>query len=385
MHRRRVDGNGIADELVEDARLDAHRLLLGHVAHEVRHARDALARQGRGIEHRRVLQEAELVAQFLGEAQRRLIVLVRVDIPLVDDDDDALARLVCIARDLLVLLRDALEGVDHHEHDVGAVDGAQRAHDTVTLDGLLDLAAAAHACRVDQRELHAVLREVRVDGVTRRARHVADDDAVLAEDRVDDGGFADIRAADDGDADLILILALLDLLREGRDDCVEQIAEIHRIRCRDGDRIAEAQIVELVDVHRALRAVNLVDREDDRLLRAAQQARDLFICRRQAGAAVDEEQDDVGLLHGQLCLLAHRLEDVVALIELDAAGVDHREVLVEPLRVEIDAVARDARHVVDDGDALLADLIEERGLADVRAADNRHDWFAHIHPSFSIK
>ena len=289
-----------------------------------------------------------------------------------------------VARDLLILLRDALEGVDHHEHDVGAVDGAQRAHDAVALDRLVDLAAAAHARRVDQRELRAVLREVRVDGIARRARHIADDDALLAENRIDDGGLADIRAADDGNADLILVLDLFLLLREGRDDRVEQVAEVHGVRSRDGDRVAEAQVVELVDVHRALRAVDFVDREDHGLLRAAQQARDLLVRRRQAGAAVDEEQDDVRLVHGQLCLLAHRLENVVALIELDAAGIDHREVLVEPLRIKVDAVARDARHVVDDGDTLLANLIEERGLADIRTADNRHDWFAHIHPSFSI-
>ena len=91
-----------------------------------------------------------------------------------------------VACDLLVLLRDARFGADHHEHDIGTVDGAQRADDTVSLDCLANPAAAAHARRIDERKLHAVAHEMRIDRITRRSRDIADDDALLAEKRVDE-------------------------------------------------------------------------------------------------------------------------------------------------------------------------------------------------------
>ena len=283
-----------------------------------------------------------------------------------------------ITRNLLVLLCDALGRIDHHEHDVGAVDGAQRTHDAVALDGLVNLAAAAHAGRVDQHVFLAILDEMRVDGVTRRARDVADDDAVFAENLVDDGRLADIRTADDGDADLVFGLVLARLLRERCDDGVEEIAEVHGVRRRNADGVAEAEAVKLIDVHLTLGAVDLVDGQDDGLLRRAQHVADFVISRREARTAIDDKQDDVGLLHRNLRLLAHGFQDMVALVELDAARVDHRELMAEPLGIEIDAVARDARHVVDDGHALLADLVEKRRLADIRPADDGNDGFAQI-------
>ena len=96
---------------------------------------------------------------------------------------------------------------------------------------------------------------------------------------------------------------------------------------------------------------------------------DLLIRRREPRASIDDEEDDIRLLHRNLRLLAHGFQDMVALIELDAARVDHRERMAEPLRVEIDAVARDARHIVDDRDALLADLVEKRRFAYIGASD----------------
>ena len=51
---------------------------------------------------------------------------------------------------------------------------------------------------------------------------------------------------------------------------------------------------------------------------------------------------------------------MVTLIELDAAGVNDRKLMVQPLRIQIDAVTRHARHIIDNGDTLFADLIEQR-------------------------
>ncbi len=63
------------------------------------------------------------------------------------------------------------------------------------------LAALAHAGGVDQRVVAAAAIEVEVERIARRARLVEGDDALLAEQRVDQRGLADVRAADDRDLD----------------------------------------------------------------------------------------------------------------------------------------------------------------------------------------
>ena len=340
-------------------------------------------RESRSIKDGRVLQEAEFYAQFIREAQRRLFILVFIDVPLVHDEHDRLARFVGIACDLLVLLGDARRGVEHDEHDVGAVDGAKRSHDAVTLDRRIDLSLASHARRVDEDELRVLRHKVRVDGIARRARNVADDDALLPQECIDERGFADVRTADDGDADLIRLFLFLCSFGKERHESIEQIAKVHGVRSRNRHRIAKAEVIELVDVRLLLGGIDLVHGQEHGFLRRAQHLADFLISKRQARTAVDEKEDDIRLLHGDLRLLAHRAQDDIARIEFDASRIDHREFLTEPFGIKVDAVARDARQIIDDGHALPAQFIEERGLAHVRTSHDRYDRLAHSILSFS--
>ena len=57
-------------------------------------------------------------------------------------------------------------------------------------------------------------------------------------------------------------------------------------------------------------------------------------------------------------------------VEVDAAGVDQREAPPVPVGRELLAVARDARALVHDRLARLREAVDERGLADVRIADD---------------
>ena len=60
-------------------------------------------------------------------------------------------------------------------------------------------------------------------------------------------------------------------------------------------------------------------------------------------------------------------------LQLEAAGVDHREVAAVPFAGAIDAVAGRAGEVLDDRHPLTDEPVEERGLADIRAADDGDD------------
>ena len=77
------------------------------------------------------------------------------EVPLVDDDDDALVVALDEREDVEVLLFEALAGVEHEDADVGGLDGAHGAHDGVELEVFADLALAAQTGGVDEVEVEA--------------------------------------------------------------------------------------------------------------------------------------------------------------------------------------------------------------------------------------
>ena len=158
--------------------------------------------------------------------------------------------------------------------------------------------------------------------------------------------------------------------REALHDEVGEVAGVAAVLRRDRDGRVEAEGVELDRIGFAGRVVALVDDEDHRRLGASQAVRDLVVERGDAGVGVDHEQDEIGLLDRHPCLLLDALLDVGPGLQLQAAGVDHGERAAGPLRGAVDAVAGGARDVGDDRDALADEPVEERALADVRAADD---------------
>ena len=123
-------------------------------------------------------------------------------VPLVDDHDEADALLDHVAGHVRVLRGQPVDGVDDQDGHVRAADGTQRANRREALRRRTagDLAAAAHAGRIDQPHRDAVPVERGVDGVARGARDVADDGALLAQQRVEQRALADVGTAHDGDA-----------------------------------------------------------------------------------------------------------------------------------------------------------------------------------------
>ena len=71
----------------------------------------------------------------------------------------------------------------------------------------------------------------------------------------------------------------------------------------DADRFAETEAVGLAQVDLVVAEVGLVDHEDDVLLRAAKAGRDLGVEGGEALQPVDDEEDQVGGLDGEIDLL----------------------------------------------------------------------------------
>ena len=121
---------------------------------------------------------------------------------------------------------------------------------------------------------------MRVDGIARRSRHIADNDAFLAEQSIDKRGFPHIRAPHDGNRNLIGFPAISRLRWKRSHNRIEKIPEVHRIRRGNGNRVSESKRIEIVDQCLTVKTVNLIDGKDDRLIRSAQQPSNLLVRRR---------------------------------------------------------------------------------------------------------
>ena len=209
-----------------------------------------------------------------------------------------------------------------------------------------------------------------------RLRHVIDlQAAALVRRRLD----ARLRVGEDvvehagGDAHGALVVDKVDELEQplgalagqGRD-------EQHR---RVGHEAQVAQDVLAHFFHGAglfVDQVPLVHNDDGRLARLVREAGDLRVLLRDAVARVDHDQAHIRALDGELG--AHDGEFLNAVVHArlapDAGGIDKDIFAVFVLKAGVDAVARRAGDVADD-DALFAeDEVHERGLADVRLADD---------------
>ena len=91
--------------------------------------------------------------------------------------------------------------------------------------------------------------------------------------------------------------------RQLRDDHVEQHGPIAILHRADAERLARAEPVELVGLHVEVLVVGLVGDQNDRHVHRAQAAGDVLIERQHALAGVDDEQDHVGRVDGQVDLV----------------------------------------------------------------------------------
>ena len=161
--------------------------------------------------------------------------------------------------------------------------------------------------------------------------------------------------------------------RPGRrlDDLVEQVARAVAVERRDGNRVAEAEPVELERLEVAARVVELVREHEHGPPRHAQDLRELLVSGRHTRFRIDDEEHEVRLLDRLTRLRRDLRAERPGVGAIDAARVDEAERRSRPLAEKLLAVAGDARCLVDDGGARRSQAVDQRRLADVREADDR--------------
>src|SRR6185437_5208544 len=106
-------------------------------------------------------------------------------VPLVDRDNESPTALERQAQDTRILFGNALVRIEHHDNDMGFVDGLQGFGHAGALDDVVYFRATAHARRIDEDEIAIVAAKGYEDAVTRGAGHIARYHALLPQEPVD--------------------------------------------------------------------------------------------------------------------------------------------------------------------------------------------------------
>ena len=139
---------------------------------------------------------------------------------------------------------------------------------------------------------------------------------------------------------------------------------------RNPEHLANPQFMKFAHQRFLLVAVNLVHGEKQRLPHALKLPYQFAIGPREFGAGIHDHDDSDRFLERNLCLPENFRRNKFLILRNDAARIDYSKRMAAPLRLAIEAVARDARLVADDRAPRTGQLVEQRGFANVGAPDD---------------
>ncbi len=257
---------------------------------------------------------------------------------------------------MLVLLTDPQLAVNQKQRDIRPFDRPLGAQNRVLLDGLVNFAPFADPGRVDDPVFPVLVPESGVDRVPGRSLDVGDDRALFFQDRVYKRAFTDIRPSNDAKRGNALIRRQI-AIRHILDDFVKQIPQSKAMRAANRDRIPQSQLVKFIRVHPQGFIVGFVDRQNNRLLRFLQPARDRDVVADDAFPGGYEHDDHIRFLDGDIDLhvdfLGKRL-----VFQLDPACVNDPVLLGQPLHLSINSIPGHARRVFDDAFAFADQCVK---------------------------
>ena len=121
-------------------------------------------------------------------------------------------------------------------------------------------------------------------------------------------------------------------------------------------------------------SIDFIDRDDHGFSRFTQKLGNFAIQRNDSFLNVHNENDYIRGFNREIHLINRRPRNDVRRFfpaqQTNAAGINESERTSENFGLGADAVARDARLIVNDGNAASDDAVEQRGFPDIRTAHN---------------
>ena len=300
-------------------------------------------------------------------------------IPFVDRDHQGAPSIQHQSEHGGVLVGDAFAGIDHEHHHLCRLDGLQGLDDAEFLDRFVDLGLAPDAGGVDQAVLAPVAFHVDRNRIARGARHIGGDHPVFAQQAVDQGGLADIGAADDRQAQAVRlgrfhVVAGFIRLRQMLVNPFQHGIQSTLVCSGYRNRFAQAEACEFGHGFVRIGSVDLVDQQQHWFAAAAQLRQDRFIQRQRALLGIDHEQNQARLFDRGLRLARGETSQALFVIA-DAAGIHQQERLaLDPPADAVMTVAGDAGLVVHQRIAGAGEGVEKGRFADVGPANQGDQW-----------
>ena len=137
-------------------------------------------------------------------------------------------------------------------------------------------------------------------------------------------------------------------------------------------RFAETETPELSSHGQTLlRGLAFVDSQKSRTGVAAQEIGDRLIRGGQALLTIHNHQRDRGLLKGKSGLLSNFRQEFTVVIEDKSSRVNDLELTITPVAVLVGAITGHPRLIMNNRLATATETIDQRGLANVGAANDR--------------
>ena len=192
-----------------------------------------------------------------------------------------------------------INGQHHHFGHFQRLDGGRDRH---FLQILLNPGLFAQTGRIDQLDGQAVLiRDAYGNRVARQAGFWAGDHPVFAQHAVEQGGFAGIRAADNGQLERVVLARVgIGGRRQTLGDFQHQIGQTVAMLSRHRHRIAQTERIGFKGGIRAGTALGLVDDQHDRRALTTQPCGEMLVGWRDAGSGIDNEQHQIALSYRRL-------------------------------------------------------------------------------------
>ena len=156
------------------------------------------------------------------------------------------------------------------------------------------------------------------------------------------------------------------------------------VRSRNSNRVTNAQIIELIGIHLLLRRIRLVNSQNNRLLRLAQQTRNISILSSNACTRIANEQNNVCLFNRNLCLLTDRNSDSISIHDFDTTGINHHKLVIQPFSRSIQTVAGNTRRVLNNRNPAIGKNIEQSRFTNIRTSNYSNNRFSHNQISLII-
>src|ERR1700730_17316557 len=129
-------------------------------------------------------------------------------IDLVHDDDARLVILLDQPGDLLVLGGDPFDGVNDQRADIGPSNAFFRTHHAENFDGGIVFTPRPNSRGVNQDIVLSIAPVWDVDGIPCCYGRLADDGALMLQNRIDQRGFTNVRPSDDRELNRNIVLSL---------------------------------------------------------------------------------------------------------------------------------------------------------------------------------